>query len=391
MPKPLHEQLDAIVQRASRDLPGVVALLTDAHATRAVAVSGVRDLHNAAAMTADTVVWIASMTKPITVIAALQLLEQGRLELDAPASRWFPDLAQVRVLDGFDADGQPQLRPPKAPVTLRQLITHTSGYAYEFFNADCLRFQQATGTPGAASCQLAAFDNPLVFDPGTRWHYGMGIDAVGKVVEGASGQRLGDYLRKHILLPLGMQDTAFHLNASMHARRASIHMRAQDGLKPIPMVVEQNPEFDMGGGGLYSTAADYAQVLRMLLNRGVHQGQRVLHERSVALLFDAAIGDLRVTPLPTAQAHLSNPVDLYPDTPKTWSFGGMVTQAPLATGRAAGSLAWAGLANTYFWVDPIHHVAGVFLSQVLPFADPAALRHFQAFETQAYRALGLTS
>jgi len=297
------------------------------------------------------------------------------------------ELDRVQVLQGFDTNGQPQLRAPAHAITLRHLLTHTSGYAYEFFNADMLRFQRTTGTPPTSTCLHAAFQNPLMFDPGARWHYGMGIDAVGRMIEGASQQRLGDALRKHVLQPLGMMDTAFHLSPSMHARRASVHMRA-DGIKPIAMVVEQAPEFEMGGGGLYSTAHDYAQLLRLILNRGKHQGKRLLQERTVAWLLRGAIGDLPITPLASAMPHLSHSVDFYPETPKTWSLGGLINQTPLPSGRSAGSLMWAGIANTYFWVDATCNMAGIFLTQVLPFADPAALVALDAFETQVYHAWG---
>jgi len=388
MQPPWQTTLNPVLIDASEDgkLPGVVALLTDGEDTRYVHASGVRDTNTGTPMTADTVFWIASMTKLVTITAALRLLEQGRLSLDEPASRWFADLSHAQVLQGFDTSGQPQLRAPARPVTLRHLLTHTSGYAYEFFNADILRFQKATGTPSTSTCLHAAFQNPLVFDPGERWHYGMGIDAVGRILENVSGQSLGETLREHVLEPLGMTDTAFRLSPSMLKRRASVHMRA-DTLKPIGMVVPQTPEFEMGGGGLYSTATDYAQLLRLILNRGRHRGKRVLQEDTVALLLQNAIGNLPIAPLSSAMAHLSHTADFYPDTPKTWSFGGLINQAPLSSGRAAGSLMWAGLANTYFWVDPSRKLAGVFLAQVLPFADPAVLAALDAFETQAYRAL----
>jgi len=386
MSQRLPPLIDPVIRAASPDLPGVVALVSDATDTLYTGAGGVRDLATGAAMTPDTVFWIASMTKLVTVVAALQLLEQGKLEWDAPARRWCAQLAQVQVLQGFDAHGQAQLRPPKTPVTLRHLLTHTAGYAYEFFNADALRFQKTAGIPGTGTGRRAAFCAPLMFDPGTRWHYGMGIDVAGLVIEGATGMRLGDVLRACVLQPLGMTDTAFRLTPSMRARRAAVHMRA-DRLKPSAMVVEQNPEVEMGGGALYGTAEDYARLLRMILNRGVHQGARLLQESSIDCLLQNAIGPLAVTPLPSAMAHLAHGLALYPDTPQTWGLGGLVTQAPLPTGRAAGSLTWAGLANTYFWVDPAQKVAGVFMTQVLPFADPKALYHFQAFETCAYRAL----
>lgn len=388
--QPIAPNIDPMLHQATADgeLPGVVALLTDAHDTRYVGASGVRSLASDDPMTVDSVFWIASMTKAITSAAALQLLEQGRLSLDEPASRWFPELGRAQVLEGFDGDGKPLLRAPSRAITLHHLLTHTSGYGYEFFSADNLAFQKATGTPGVITCRNAVFGNPLLFDPGERWQYGMGIEPVGKIIEAVTGMRLGQYLTQHLLQPLGMQDTAFRLTESMRARLATTHNRGKDGkLKPVAMEIEQDPEFEMGGGGLYSTAQDYAQFLRLILNRGLHQGQRLLKESSVDLMLHNAIGDLRVVPLPSSIAPVTNPVDLYPGIEKTWSLAGMINEAPLASGRAAGSLMWAGLANTYFWVDPIHGIGGLYLTQVFPFADAAALRHLNDFETQAYQHL----
>jgi len=399
MQTPLHNVLDQTLSDATQAgmLPGVVALLSGADETQYIHASGVRSTDTRTPMTQDTVFWLASMSKLVTSVAALQLVEQGRLNLTEPASRWFAELENVQVLEGFDADGQPRLRPPARPVTLHHLLTHTAGYIYDAFSADLLRFQreilkQNSDMPLVLSGRNVLFQYPLMFDPGTRWHYGINTDVVGKIVENVSGQRLGDYMRQHLFEPLGMHDTAFKLNESMHARRASIHNRLESGaLQAIPMLIEQNPEFEMGGAGLYGTAQDYAQLLRLILNRGVHQGKRLLQEDTVALMLRNAIGDLRVSALLMDPAQLApnqnNVVEVYPGIEKTWSLTGTINETPLPSGRPAKCMAWEGMANTYFWVDPHNNIAGVFMTQVLPNSDPVVLQTLESFETHIYRAL----
>src|SRR5262245_19554020 len=200
--------------------PGVVGLVTDATQTVFEGAAGVRAIGHDTPMTVDTVFWVASMTKPLTATAAMQLVERGLLDLDSPVARWLPQLAQIAVCEGFDEDGQPLLRPAKRPITLRQLLTHTSGFAYPAFNATHLAYESVSGTPALLSCQLASLSMPLMFDPGERWEYGMSTDWVGRLVETVSGQSLGAYLELHVLGPLDMRDTRFRRTPSMQARLA---------------------------------------------------------------------------------------------------------------------------------------------------------------------------
>jgi len=281
-----------------------------------------------------------------------------------------------------------RLRPPRRAITLRHLLTHTAGYAYEIWRPEIARYQEATGTPGITTCQNAALTTPLLFDPGERWEYGISIDWVGKMVEAAAGQRLDRYLQEHILGPLGMQDTMFRLGPSQRARLASVHQRdAAGALAPIEFGLPEEPEFHMGGGGLYGTVPDYLAFTLMLLQGGAHRGARVLRAETVDLMAQNHIGALEVAPMRTAIPPLSNDVELYPGISKKWGLSFLINAAPLPTGRAAGSLAWAGLANTYFWVDRTRRVSGVFASQVLPFFDRTATDLLTTFETEVYRAL----
>ena len=328
------------------------------------------------------------MTKAVTSAGAMQLVEQGKLSLDAPIGELLPDLAKPQVLEGFDAKGEPKLRPAKSAITLRQLMTHTAGFAYNMWNGDLAVYLDKTGTPAITTCQNAALKTPVMTDPGTRWEYGTNIDFVGKAVEAASGKRLDAYLRDNLFAPLGMSDTGFKITDDMRKRLVGMHARGEDGqLAAIPFELEQEPEFHMGGGGLYSTAGDYIKFTRMILNKGRGNGNQVLEAETVATMGQNHIGDLNMTKLTTAAPIYTNDVDLYPDQVKKWGLSFMINTARTAEGRSANSLAWAGLANTYYWIDPARDVTGVILMQLLPFADDKCLQAFAGFERGVYAGL----
>ena len=387
----LREEADSLLRDAVRkgDVPGVVAMATDRDDAIYGGAFGVRALGGSADMTLDTVVWIASMTKAITGAAAMQLVEQGKLELDSPASRVIPALGKVEVLEGFDDKGQPKLRPPKRPITLRHLLTHTAGFAYEIWSDAIQRHQQAKGIPGITTCENAALGTPLLFDPGERWEYGINIDWAGKMVETVSGQKLGEYLEDHLFEPLGMDSTAFKITPEMRRHLAKIHQRGDDGkLQPLDLELPQEPEFEMGGGGLYGTAGDYLKFVRMILNRGESDdGEQVLKPETVDLMSKNAMGENRVGLLKTAIPPLSHDAEFFPGMSKSWGLSFMINNETAPTGRPPGSLAWAGLANTYYWIDPKNGVGGVYLSQILPFADHKSLPLFFDFEKAVYQSL----
>ncbi|MGA8402196.1 MAG: serine hydrolase domain-containing protein, partial [Stellaceae bacterium] len=287
-----------------------------------------------------------------------------------------------------DPAGEPRLRPAARPITLRHLITHTSGFVYDIWNPVMERYMALKGIPGIISCENAALDLPLVFDPGDKWDYGIGIDWVGKAVERASGQRLGDYFAEHIFAPSGMTDTGFRLRSDQRDRLTAMHARGDDGtLGVVEFEVPQEPEFQMGGGGLYGSAADYLAFMRLFLNEGSGPSGAVLKSETAALMAGNAIGALDVRLLKTAMPAYSNDAEFFPGMVKKWGLGFMISTIAVPGGRSAGSLAWAGLANTYFWIDPAKGVAGVILMQLLPFADAKALAAFDAFEKALYAAL----
>jgi len=382
----VDEVLRATIERG--DVPGVVAMAATREGPIYEGAFGRRALPGGAAMTPDTVFWIASMTKAITSTAAMQLVERGKLSLDGPIAELLPELASPQVLEGFDASGEPRLRPAKRPIALRHLITHTAGFTYEIWNPEMGRYMEKRGIPGIISCQNAALDLPLAFDPGERWDYGIGIDWIGKAVERASGQSLGDYFAANLFGPIGMNDTGFKLTADRRTRLAGMHARSDDGtLAPIPFEVPQEPEFEMGGGGLYGTAADYLAFERIFLNEGSADGRQVLRPETVRLMAKNAMGDLNVGLLKTAMPAYSNDAEFFPGMPKKWGLGFMISTEPVPGGRCAGALCWAGLGNTYFWIDQEAGIAGVILMQLLPFADPKALALLEKFEKALYIGL----
>jgi CubicO group peptidase (beta-lactamase class C family) len=382
-------QIDQLLRQTTdaKEIPGVVAMAATGSEVIYQGAFGKRDLGKDDAMTTDSVFWIASMTKAITTAAGMQLVEQGKLSLDDPIGKLLPDLASPQVLEGFDASGAPKTRPAKGPITLRQLMTHTAGFAYDMWNGDMVKYLEKTGTPGIISCLNTALKTPLMTDPGTRWEYGTNIDFVGKAVEAASGKKLDAYLRDNIFAPLGMNDTGFKISDSMRKRLVGMSARAPEGLGPFPFEMEQNPEFHMGGGGLYGTAADYIKFTQMVLNKGKGNGNQLLKPETVALMGQNNIGAIEVGKLSTALPPFTNDVDLFPGMVKKWGLSFLINTAKTPEGRSPNSLFWAGLANTYFWIDPARNVSGVILMQLLPFADRLCLEAFAGFERGVYAGL----
>ena len=382
-----NDVLQSGVERG--DVAGVVAMATSRDGTLYEGAFGKRMLDDDTEMSLDTVVWIASMTKALTAAAAMQMVEQGKLQLDAPASNIYPQLKETQVFVGW-SDGKPVLRPPKRPITLRHLLTHTAGFGYELWNTDIQAYQKYTGLPGIGSCKNDALLMPLMFDPGERWQYGINIDFAGKMVETVSGQRLGDYLHDNLFSPLGMDSTAFKITPDMRSRLAKVHQRsATDGtLAPIEFEMTQEPEFEMGGGGLYSTAGDYLKFVRMMLNEGRAEGNQILKPETVAEMSKNSMGSTRVGMLRTAIPNLTNDAEFFPGMPKSWGLSFMINEQRAPTGRTPGSLAWAGLANTYYWIDQEKGVAGVYMTQMLPFADVKSLPLYYELEKSVYQSMG---
>jgi methyl acetate hydrolase len=386
----MQEALDAVLEAgvASGAVPGVVAIVVDHDGVRYHGAAGERSIGTGAAMAPDTVGAIFSMTKAVTGAAAMQLVEQGKIDLDAPMSALCPEAANPVVLEGFDNDGQPITRPAASEPTLRQLLTHTSGYVYDIWNAPMGQWYAATDTPNVFALQRHGLRTPLAFDPGTKWDYGTGIDWAGFMVEAVSGMTLGEYFTNHLTGPLGMNDTGFAHSESMLSRASAIHARLPDGnLMAIDLPAAENPEFEMGGGGLLSTMSDYGRFMRMILNDGELDGVRVLKPETVNTMCTNQMGKLRVSELKTVAPQYSNDAEMFPGEEKSWGLSFQIHEQAGETGRAKGTLSWAGLANSYYWIDRTSGIAGAYLSQILPFADEKSIGLNYDFERAVYANL----
>jgi len=372
-----------------KEIPGVVAIAVDDHQRLYEGAFGERSLGGGVPMTLDTVFWYASMTKALVATGAMQLVEQGRVSLDEPIAKVVPGLASPQVLDGFDGSGRPILRPAKRPITLRHLLTHTSGFGYDIWNASVERYMRENAIPLLVDCKLSSLGQPLAVDPGESWEYGISIDWVGQVVEAVSGMSLEAYLAAHLFAPLGMSNTAFIIHPRRRPRLATVHQRHPDGsLAPIEHEISQEPEFFMGGGGIYGTAGDYAAYVQMMLNDGrASDGTSVLKKETIDLMGSNNIGDIEAGVLKSVLKNLANDTDFFPGMSQKWGLSFLINTKDAPNGRSAGSMTWAGLANTYFWIDRTRRVGGVLMTQILPFGDPAVLKLYDGFERNVYRGV----
>ena len=365
---------------ANANLPGVVGMIVDRDGVRFSSALGVTDTESNRPVAEDTPFQIASMTKALASVAAMQQVEAGRLDLDAPIGDLVPDLANAQVLTGFDADGKPQLRPAARPVTLRHLLTHTAGLGYFFIHPEVLQYFSAVGMPAPGS--LDSIRMPLMFDPGERWEYSVGIDWAGLAVEAATGEKLGDYMAEHVFAPLGMTGTGFY--DALPDGAAQVHVRDESGALKVQPMFLGGGEYHNAGGGLIGTAPDYARFVRAMLRGGELDGKRVLKQETVAEMARNQIGPLRAGAMGTSMPHLAQPYDTFPDQHTGWGLGFLINPEQGPHGRAPGSLAWAGIFNSYYWIDPQSGVGGVMMSQLSPFGDPGALATFGALEQMAY-------
>ncbi len=383
-----NDILKLTVSRAG-GAPGVVAMATDSTGNIYEGAAGVRELGKPEAMTTDAVMLLASCTKAVTGVAVMQLVEEGKLKLEDAAGKYVPEIDAIQVLDGFEANGEPRLRKPRTPITLKHLMLHTAGFGYDFFSEDLLRYRSARDIPSVLGCTFSSIQDVLLHDPGERWTYGNNIDWLGRVVEMLRGKRLGEVLREHIFTPLAMQDIAFTMTPSMRARLVAIHQRSADGqLTAHPeIVLPQPPDMEMGGAGLYSTIGEYMKFIRMVLNDGAGPHGRVLKAASVAQMASNGLGKLKSGPWTSANPFFANSGDFFPGLDKSWSYTFQVLDEDAPTGRPAGALSWAGLANTYFWIDRKHGVGGMWGTQILPFQDVGSYPGFVDFETAVYRTL----
>jgi methyl acetate hydrolase len=395
MHKSLQSACDAILQRVTTGrtrerVPGVAAMITDRSDVIYAGAAGVRSLVSGQPMTRDTVFAIFSTTKAITGTAVMQCVEEGKLDLDAPAKTYTPKIATLKVLEGFDGKGNPKLREPKREITTRMLMLHTAGFGYDFFNESYKWLSEKHGQPRVTTSSRASIMTPLLFDPGERWEYGTNIDWCGQVVEAILGKRLGEVMKERIFEPLGMTDIAFSLTPAMRRRLAYIHQRESNGsLTPLPdLQLPSEPEVHMGGHGLYASIDEYMKFIRMWLNDGAGVNGRVLKPETVeAAVRNGLEPHQRVTAFKSTIPALANDGEFFPGLKKSWSYTFMVNDEDAPTGRPAGALGWAGLANSFYWIDRKNGLGGYWATQILPFGDPVSLVGYLDFETAAYANL----
>jgi len=378
--------LDVAVDRG--DLIFASGLVGDKSGALMVHTAGSRDAERILPAGQDSIFAIASMTKLVTTVAALQLVEAGQLDLDNPISRYLPELDSLAVLQGFRDDGEPVYEPASRAPTARELITHTSGFVYSIWNQDAFTLQSKGLASGVGSGR-EMLNAPLAFQPGTEWQYGISTDWLGYLVEQISGQRLMGYFSEHIFEPLGMEDTTFEFAAEKMDRAVFMMARVEDELVTSP-AMQPTPEspgsadFYGGGGGLYSTLHDYSLLLAAILNQGKGANGSILQSQTVEAMFHHQIGSLNVKPCATQMPALSHDLDVGFGSPATWGLGLLLHTAGTVNGRSAGSGSWAGLFNSYFWIDRERDLFGIFATQVLPFLDPKAVATLTAFERAIY-------
>ena len=374
------ERVDDVLAGAVRrqEVLGVVAMAVDRDGVFYRGARGTADDILDMPIRTDAIFRIASMTKPVTSVAAMQLVERGLIDLDVAAADYLPELNRALVVDEFNTEnGAYTLRPPQTPITLRHLLTHTAGFGYGFTSATTRDFEPSIEDQGVIE--------PLLFEPGTDWLYGTSTDWVGRVIEKVSGQSLEDYFHEHIFDPLQMVDTSFNVQDGSWLRTVTVSRRQSSGA--LVQQVRDDPvlrtEFS-GGGGLWSTASDYSRFMRMWLNDGALEEARILSSETIAMMEENQIGSLNAGEWTSTAPESSN--DFHPLAlgQGRWGLGFLLNRDDQPGRRAAGSLAWAGLYNTYFWIDPAHDVAGVLLTQILPFADPQVLAVFAEFEQSVY-------
>jgi methyl acetate hydrolase len=383
-------RLDSILGTAVADgrVPCITAAVTNANEVIYEGAFGTTDLDGTTPVENDSVFRIASMTKAVTSVAAMQLVEQGLIRLDQPAMELVERLADVQVVDGYDESGTPRFRPPSQPPTIRQLLSHTSGFGYHAWNPDLAEFADKTGTPDPARGAAGILDLPMVRDPGIQWEYSTSTDWLGAAVESASGLSLEEYFRRHIFDPLEMPDTTFVPQPAQLDRLVALrHRQSDNSLPPAEFPLDLEPNFFSGGGGLISTAPDYTRFLQALLNDGALGDARILSPASIEAMGQGLLETAGAGHMPAAIPAMTNAVAFRPETKCTFGLGFLINSGPLRTGRPAGGMEWAGLFNSYYWLDRTTGIAGTILMQLLPFADTEAIAIYESFETGVYDSL----
>lgn len=382
-------ELDRILSDAvtANQVPFAVAMTGNAAGVTWSGAAG--DARTGVPAKVDTVFRLFSMTKAVGSTAAMILMDRGKLNPDTPVAEILPEFKDLQVLDGFNTDGSPRMRAPRVQATVRHLATHTSGLVYEFWNSDVPRYMQATGLTTILSGSRSSLNYPLMFDPGSRWDYGIGIDWLGPVVEKVDGRPIDRFCRDEILEPLGMKDTRFEVEPDIAPRLAGVRIRGADGkFADFDLAPPANPEFYGMGQTLYSTAPDYMRFLRMYLNRGQLDGTRILTEAGLLRMLENQIGHIPIPLMKTVAPAVTADTEFFPGRKKSHSLVAQRIEEDVPGLRSAGSQFWAGVCNTHFWFDMKKNVAGLLMTQTLPFVEPPFMQFYEAFEKGVYRSLG---
>jgi CubicO group peptidase (beta-lactamase class C family) len=377
----LKPELEATLQ--ANQVPFASFGVTDANATRMQAEIGTA---GAAPLDENHVFRIASMTKPIVTLAALQLVARGDLRLDQPMKEILPELGEVQVVsrNGDELTFAPLARD----ITLHHLLTHTSGYAYDFHAELIAELVAQEKLAGVASDNDAFLSAPLIFQPGENWEYGINIDWAGRIVEKISGVDLNTYVKANILRPLGMEHTSFSINDLNGDALVPLALRDDDGnlsdVSDLMPNVTDGPY--LGGGGLYSNVGDYMKFMRMVLKDGQGPDGQILPADMVRDMFTNQIGDKQVGYMPSRNPMLARGHGWFEGTSMKWGYGFMLNETEVDGRRAAGAGAWSGLYNTFFSVDRVRETGCVVMMQMLPVYNEAALAVFDTFERAVYSA-----
>ncbi|GAA1224416.1 serine hydrolase domain-containing protein [Pseudonocardia alaniniphila] len=378
-----ESSIDKLLRDAVRSgaVPNVAAIAADADGIIYRGAAGPKQADGADSVAVDTQFRIMSMTKMVTTVAALQLVEQGKIDLAAPVDEYLPEFAERQVLVGFDGD-TPRMRPAASQATVKHLITHTSGLGYSFWSEEMSRWERVTGNPLVASGLLGVFNAPLLADPGTRYIYGINTDWLGRVVEVVGGTTLDVAIEEGITGPLGMPNTTFLPNDAQRAKAAPIHLKGENGKWAVLEELNQ-PEWRSGGHGLYSTPTDYIRFEQALLCGGELEGERILSSETVEAAFTNQIGDLDFpAELLSADPAVTCAFNAGPG--HKWGYGLLLNSQDVPGARRAWSGAWAGICNTYFWIDRTSGICASIYSSFLPFVSPGALELYANFENAVY-------
>jgi CubicO group peptidase (beta-lactamase class C family) len=380
--------IDKVLQDAvdSGGVPHVAAIAADRDGVIYSGAAGPRAVGESDPVGVDSLFRIMSMTKMPCTVAALQQVEQGNLDLDAPVASYCPEFAEIQVLEGFDGD-TPRLRPPARQATVRNLVTHTSGLGYWFFSDDLIKWERVTGIPNVVAGSAASFKAPMLADPGTAFSYGINIDWLGKVVEAVTGQGLDVAIKEGVTGPLGMDQTTFLMSDEQRPNSTPVHVKGEDGTwASIGEILNQAPEYFAGGHGLYGPPSDYIKFQRALLRGGELDGARILKQETVDAAFTNQIGDLDF-PAALSTSDPAATCDFNAGPGFKWGYGLLLNTVDFPGMRRAGSGAWAGLCNTHFWVDRTAGVTGAIYSNFLPFVTPEAFAMYNNFELALYASL----